>query len=547
MHARVLAVLVTFLAAGVAIVSTTPPARGAWDVASESMTRGTSTGFGNQGDDDGVTNVKTEVGTSRTAWIKPNADLSLTDWDDNNGCVPGEWCHVADDPIQDGNTTFLAEGAGTSWIAFADWTLGDATFDSVTGFWWAKKNQTADPEGLNFSVATEAAGPSLARCLPSILPILTQAFSNVTSAAFTTNCETGGVWTIAGIGLLATALRVFDAGAERAAVTAAGITVAYRNDFSLDFASVFNAVVGEGLAVAYDCTTTDAEGLDLYVNGALRDSGICAGAKVAGFVAFGTFDNPRDVTVRLASPTTTGDTTESTYTFDVLAIVGSDLPPPDDGGIPDLADRFPCSYKWLTRSFACSRAWTPPATSILDDVRWILVRELADGCSPTPCFVPTETLDTEGGDRVSLSTSSPPWDVGQDSYIVLVWLSFADGSSTLVVKPVRDDDRPWVAVYAAVLVLVLVGVAYVRRRATRGRFPGIPRDFRERAIRTEENPPGWTSYRQRAPGQFEPPRGRGFVSRRDGGLHAIYGITKDGRRVLQSVREKREKTNGGAA
>lgn len=306
----------------VALALVPPPADGAravWFVASETVTRGASDGFGNERERDGMVNVKTEAGTDVTAWLKPDADAGPNDWAVSNPfetCVPPpcpEFAAIDDDPIHDGLNSYIAGGAdnAVSKYGLRDVPAG-VTVLGVGVFAWAKLNVTGS---TTYSFRVEIAGQP---CV-TVTPILTTAFANYsTGPDLVVVCDS--------VTEINSALLVHDlAGCAMPAcrtdvvVTASGATVLYTEDAGAEWTSTFQGVDGTTLALEYECTTTDSSPTATIRVGPAGVAPVEATATCDGTLRSSPFSSfTGQVLVAFATP---AGGSPATWTFDVLRLV----------------------------------------------------------------------------------------------------------------------------------------------------------------------------------------------------------------------------------
>lgn len=103
--------------------------------------------------------------------------------------------------------------------------------------------------------------------------------------------------------------------------------------YSLDFTSRFENVQGQVLSLSWKCTTTDEEGLDLFVDGVHLAVDVCLSPATRS-LRIPPIDSSRSVAVRLASFNSSDDTTASTYSFDLLRFQDAKAAAP--GLVPSL-------------------------------------------------------------------------------------------------------------------------------------------------------------------------------------------------------------------
>ena len=530
------------------VVLIVPPARASavtYVIDSEAVATGTSNGYSNEAAEDGSSNVKTEAATSApsyTTMMIANGDVSL-DWDyagpEALSCGAPAGTHfgcliqIMDaDAEPDGNTSYITGSVtvpdGQDIDTFATLSPALAAGTVVTNvrlFAWFRDNHTGgflhdvvfwlQPYGVGAHAVCSESNYAWGFASGG------GAFQNLTHDWAT--CD-GEAWTVADINALTFGMGIdYWHGDDTASVTYAGAIVSYNvpTDYMVDVTSTFNGVEGSNLRVDYKCTTTDTEGLLVYVGGSAAGTTTCDGTSRTASVPGAS----GSVGVRLLSPTTVGDTTQSTYTFDLLVLV-ADVEDTDHGGTPH--DPIACSYDWFSRSFSCVLNWRPPAGVDVVRMSWEIRRH-------------NLTVATSEASVARLPTGSPAWDVMPDDYTVRIVVIHTYGWFERT-KTVTDDDLPWAVVYAVVLLIVLAVLVALRGRVTvkqfkrKGRLPRVSNIFKARAISVEEYPPGWISYRQRDPAKF-----RSSFSRRKEGRWVVYGVTRHGAIEVQTVRVRKER------
>ncbi len=294
-------------------------------VTSETVDRGTSDGFQNQQAADGLMNVKMEVGTPATSIVTllPNAN-EAGGWSQLPCQTDPLFFDELDEDPADEDVTCRKEILTTIGVTVMSTLMQDITppglvddYDvTATG---RVRLEAGDDTGPTVTLASTP-GP----CGGLMGATTSSAYVDITM--FFEECSVGTEWTEAQIdGLRIESRCPGDVGIDeecRATQHKAVVDIAYRTDFSVDFTSHFSTVFGVALAVQWDCTTTDDEGLDLWIDGALSATEVCSGTPV-GSAPFADIPSPRAVDVRLVSRSQAGDPTESTYTFDVLRIEGN--------------------------------------------------------------------------------------------------------------------------------------------------------------------------------------------------------------------------------
>jgi len=333
-------------------------------IGSETLVKGSSDGFANEQQGDGFVNVKTEGGTSTMTPVTlyPNADL-LNEWSEAPCQTdPIAWDDLDEDP---------ADGEATCRRV----TVPDLSQRTVT----TAMQDLVDPPGVieDYDVAPlgrvrwEGGDDALLTVAASDGGTCGGFVGGTTSSAYVdvtftfTTCDGVSEWTKAQIdSLRVSSVCGNDIGLAdvcRATQHKAVVNVTHRSDYHLNFTSRFVNVQGPKLFVRWDCTTTDTEGLDLYVDGTRMAQGVCA-SSISGNVRIPDIGAPRSVDVLLASPTTAGDTTPSAYAFDLLKIETLNTPPaanagPDqtvpkktlvtlDGSLSSDADGEAVTFRW---------------------------------------------------------------------------------------------------------------------------------------------------------------------------------------------------------
>ena len=370
-----------------------PVALGAtdWFAASETMTTGTSDGFGNQQSDDGTTNTKTEadtgLGPTKTLMMLPDGDVSVN-WDYEGPTPVGICTHLAGathhydrltcdagsaDAEPDDNASYITAAISmpiqsnkNDQFSLTNTGLGTGTvIVSVQAFMWVRLNQTGFGFGIGLNLNDGAACTMVVPSTPGL------AFINRTGT-WVNSCD-GDVWTVTDLNALQLIIRastVSDPGSITA--TYAGVIVTYIElDYELDFLTEWNNVDGQSLTLVAECTTTDAD-TTLNVLYLAFNWGVIACDGVRNHFAL-----PTDVgliQVELTSVTTTGDTAQSTVTFDVLILEttkgdgGGGGPGPTD---PALIFDFICSPK--TRTIECSITLKEPVPGLsINKTSWYL-------------------------------------------------------------------------------------------------------------------------------------------------------------------------------
>lgn len=405
----------------------------------ETVARGTSTGFANEAYDDSATDTKTEGGTTRSAWLKPNGDVS-TGWSKTATCLSHFAC-VNDDPVHDGNTTIITSPSASLTDSFEheNFTPSASVIDSVTAWTVARENAT-----LSQTYTFSAGHPTTCANLPSLVPVLTQALTNYSTATYATNCQSTA-WTVANLNALVT---IHDSslgdGTNPITSTATGITVAYRNDFYVDFTSTFNGVVGTNQALVYECTTTDeTTTLDATISGTSAGAVTCDG----GLNRLDISIVSGSVTVQLASAAQTGDLTQSTFAFDVLTLVS--VVEEGGGGAP-RAD-FTASYVWWENRVVLHDA----STGTVGAVRHFWFDE-------------TNGLIVHGDANASYSPYGP-LDMGVHEVVVRHTVVDEQSNSATVRKVVRIDNTPRFLIVASLFAIFVVLLAMYLLREKRGK------------------------------------------------------------------------------
>jgi len=320
-----------------------------WYVAAEVMTTGTSTGFGNQNQEDGTTNTKTEDdagggGATTFAPLRiPETDSTPLEFDYSGGaiiCVPTKIhsCRLGQTGEPDANTSYVtarvikggAEPDPTDTDTYSMQSLTLPTLTKITGitsFAWTRGNSST---GLIFQMYLQ--DPN-AICSSSSTVPLTLAWVNRSAGASWPNSCDGDPWTAADVSSLK--LRVIisteSITAVYGSVTYAGVIISYQPDYELNFLSEFNDVIGLSPTLQYKCTTTDEDQtLTVTYLGIERGTITCDNTRRD-------FALPPDVgtiQVSLRTTTTSGDTTASTFAFDLLILLTTTDSGDDDHGGP---------------------------------------------------------------------------------------------------------------------------------------------------------------------------------------------------------------------
>lgn len=464
---RVTSVLLCGLVLVTLAVALAPPALAVtvtYTVSSESMARGTSTGFANEAYDDAATDTKTEGGTSATVTpiLIPTGDATPNAWGANVCTLPAtEYTCVDDNPPHDGNTTYVSAdpGVGASVISFYDMvninilpgTL--VSIDTVTVYAWARVNTTV-VGGLNpFYLTLYDTGTNCA----SVASLMTLAYANY-SAAFALACS-GGAWTETKVNSLQVELMCRDDGLPPAepncAATATGVVVSYTlaTDFYLDFTSTFLGVVGAHQALVYECTTTDETTTLTATVGSTADTVTCNGG--LNRMDLSTVSGSVDVRIAGAS---SGDLTQSTYAFDVLTLVS--IVEEGGGGAP-RAD-FTYEYVWWGGRVLLHDASTGTVGNVTYSWRDV-TNGVGIGVGANASYFPYGWLDFGVHEIVVEHTVV-------DEYF---------GRST-VQKVVRIDNTPRFLVLASLVAIFVVILAMVLMRDKKG---GKRRATKPRVVR----------------------------------------------------------------
>jgi hypothetical protein len=354
MRAATCAILVGLLVTATLLSTPTRGILTIFPVAAESVTRGTSTGFSNEADNDGGTDTKTEAGTSRTTTLTllPSSD-SANSWLTATPCQTDATAfdELDEDP-NDGDTT-CRRATVSATNALVDTHMGDVAggplgviddYDvtAIAETRLETAGQDGSPNCTTFVLCglLQLTGGG---CAPNPSTDLFYETSTtgalyVTRSKLYESCMLAGAsaveWTEARINNLRIAQSCEDGaggGSTTCRTTQHKITVdvAYRDDFYVDFTSTFVNVRGTNLALLYECTTTDQSTTDLRallnsdVQGTLTCDGASRSLPLVG--ASGV------VLLQVQSATQSGDATESTYAFDWL-VLQADVAPDSGGG-----------------------------------------------------------------------------------------------------------------------------------------------------------------------------------------------------------------------
>lgn len=307
-------------------------------VGSETVVQGSSNGWGNEADDDGAVNVKTEMATGAS----PQVNVTLLP----DGDGPNEWSSFA--PCQTDVIVYdeLNDEVDATCRNTVHSNPPSPPFDSFSVLGTTMQDVTPLGTVLNYNVtgiarirqdAWQFAWSSAELAAPGCLDTIGDtggSSSYVTVSASFELCG-GSEWTEAQIDALTVRSSCpADPGSSEICYTTqhqAVVGITYGSNYSLNFTSHFANVVGKHLYLRWNCTTTDSEGLDAYVDGIRVAQGVCL-TFPQGSLALPDIGAARGVDVILTSSTSPGDSTSSTYTFDQLVIVNDNSLPTAQAG-----------------------------------------------------------------------------------------------------------------------------------------------------------------------------------------------------------------------
>lgn len=411
-------------------------------------------------DDDRASTAEadTTANLNALAWLKPNGDVSVNQL--AVGCLQAaSWGCVDDDPVHDGNGTYLVSAVSrVAYHSLADWPgPSDVTFDSVTRWHWIRGNGTTQQIDTNIRVETP-----LNACTPSSLS-LTQAFANY-SATEATVCITGVAWTATTIDDI-TILSATAAIRYNVTTTAAGLTVQYDDrDFNVAMYLNFTSLPSPG---GYDYVL-DYEGYeDLLTETAalqvLRDGGwttiatMAAGADATGtYTVLAEESDTGSVSFRIIDSSTDEETGESVY-VDLFRITATPHTIVDPGG---NVLQVTCAFAWPDMDLRCR------AKENLDPAFVTLRVWFIDG---------VEVARSEDSAFVSLV-----WDVGEPAYapftktynvsfrVVTTGGGFLEDSVFVVA------DTSWLWAVYALVAFVIVALLFRRVRWEKPKGEGPP-------------------------------------------------------------------------
>ena len=318
-------------------------------------------------DDSRVTATEADVtaNLNAIAWLKPNGDTDPNNWDQSGDCLPlvmgtSQYECVVDDPVQDGNATYLSADAPLALSAESEWTHGDwplgtdVTFDSVSVWSWVRANSTTYDvldilltEDLTWSIV----------CLPVLTPTLTQAFANY-SRTYTAACVGGGAWTLSQVNDLSSKIDQSGSAQPGEAVTASGITVQY-DDRDYQVAAYFNFTSLPGVG-GYDYVLNYEGYEDLAAESAslqiLRDgtwttiASLAVGADAAAtYTILPEESDDGTVRFRVIDSVTDEETGESVY-MDLFTITAT--PQDFPRGFDPVT--IECSFAWPASRIRCA-------------------------------------------------------------------------------------------------------------------------------------------------------------------------------------------------
>jgi len=306
-----------------------------YQVTSETMARGSTTGFGNEGQDDGVTDVKTEAGTSQFAsqTLMPNADFVDDGWNQAPCSVDtSEWDELDETPHDGDATCRRTTATTTSVYVFTNMEDVGALPSGILDDLDVTAYVTVRRESGDATTGTTCSGPVCGEqnYNSDQTPCTIVQFGDTSSASyvegsvFRETCGGGTEWTATRINAVTVASGCEDGDGAASEVCRTTqhrllVGITYRDTFYVDFISEFGGVASDAsnLRLQYQCTSTDAETtLQATHLGAAVGTIDCDG--VTHELALN--GDSGVVSVELASISTT-DITASTYTFDVLILL----------------------------------------------------------------------------------------------------------------------------------------------------------------------------------------------------------------------------------
>jgi hypothetical protein len=496
------------------------------------------------------------------AWLTPNTD-DAAGWAQVNSdplCPAGvaHWCRLDESPTNDGNTTVVASGTASGVVdvyQLSNW--GDTPFDianiEVSGFVWARRNQSADPSAV-ISVAREGGS----WCAGTGFP-LNQAFTNTSTAGELTPCGGPGdllPWTAEELDLAA--LRVIkNALTNIATMTATGLVVQYDDsDFQVVAYINFTGASGYSPVLRYEGSRSlsGSDTLQLQVNRDGPDSNPDVWVTLVGNF-LGASETGASVTLEPVDiqggsaqlrvvDTVTDAETGGSFALDQFVIdTQEDEDPNIGGGDATVRAKFRCEYVWYFRGFSCVSHWPADPVRVPRPpyFRWWL--EAPDGAM----------VASADGASVWLSTGWIPWDVSVTRYKVTIQVfrtdtvTGADASFVVADIPIESNNFAWIPTYVLIFLIAAVttqlrlrkrrlrrlwGVdkTEVARSESEPKWPSVPRGYQANAIATEQAY-GRSKYWLRDRRRF-----RALVSRQvSRGTTQICGVTRGGRLVNVAI------------
>ena len=431
-------------------------------VVSETVTKGTSNGFQNEGAGDSQVNTKTEANNGTlTALMLPTGDVSLN-WDYVKYTTPP--CPVGLPPThagaltcpvptasleQDGNDTYItAKTVQTTDSNDVDrFDLLDpglptgSVISKIQAFAWARFNQSTGTQQISYDL-----GDPTGKCDPVGFGVgpspsaYTMAFENRTSGAYWTLSCDGDAWATSDLANLDLYLTYAGDGGPGvsmyATVTYAGVVITFQTDYWMDISQTIN-VPSEQVSkveVKLSCSLSgDTDTPTLQIAGNTVATGLCVGQYVDTSYDTG---QRGDIVIRLYS---NPDVTQTTYAIDLLI---ARVTKTEQGG--SLKAPIPmCTHDALAHAFRCKDAQEYGSLN----VQWI--RWSIDG---------GQSKAGEPGGIVWLTDRDTGF--GQVAHLIRAVAVYASGAEMEATVTVTADNTVWLVILIAVICVVIMIVAF---------------------------------------------------------------------------------------
>jgi hypothetical protein len=432
-----------------------------YPLVSESVTKGTSSGFSAESAGDSVSDTKTEANNgTTTVMMLPFNDVAV-DWDyvyyDTPPCPVGLptanhtgalTCPYPGAMLEpDDNTSYIAalvnhatDDADLDQFNLLDPLLPVSTvITGVSVFVWARMNET-DTHILSFTVEDSSGACSYS------YPVITQAFANYTDD-WPLSCD-GDAWTSTNLADLDLNLVALTAVSIDRHVTAtyAGVIVTYQTPYWLDISSTINVPTEQvsQVEIFLSCSLAgDTEGFTMQINGLTVAAGLC----IAPYVDTRYLTDARgDVIIRTYS---NPDPTQTTYSIDLLV---ARVTITDTGGTL-LRPPIPfCQYNPLLQVLDCVDVQDYYELNVVW-VRW----QLDDG----------STVRTDPNGRVSLPVGDSPLEVGTRYHIVKATAVYLSGAEVAMQMPVDCPNGVRALVFIAGIGFIFILLMVYREKRKR--------------------------------------------------------------------------------